>query len=203
MNFNLPQALPLARRWRKPQATDYPVDLIEHGLLQGGQPLLIRPIKPQDEGMELDFLRGLSAQTRYQRLLSPRKLLPGELHRLTHIDYRREMALAALLGASGQRRMAGVARYVLDADGRSCDFAIVIADDLQGRGLGLRLMSSLLNAAQGAGVPRMEGITLASNRGMLRLARQLGFQTQAEPGDASVLRMRLDLARRKDGWFDL
>jgi acetyltransferase len=196
-------AAPVASLWRPTRLPDYPSHLVEHGFLADGQALTIRPIKPQDERLELEFLESLSAQTRYQRLLSPRKLLPGELHRLTHIDYRHEMALAALLGAGQHRRMVGVARYVLDADGEACDFAIVIADELQGQGLGRRLLSSLLDAAAKAGVQRMEGITLASNRGMLRLARKLGFQTLPEPGDASVLRLLLEVARRRDGWFDL
>jgi acetyltransferase len=199
----LAPATALARLWPRQRLPGYPMQLIEHGLLQGGQALLIRPIKAQDEALELAFLQGLSERTRYLRLLSPRKLLPGELHRLTHIDYSREMALVALLGAPGRRRMAGVARYVRDADGQGCDFAIVIADEWQGQGLGRRLLSSLLDAAQSAGLQRVEGITLAGNAGMLALARKLGFRAEPQPGDASVLRLKLDLAQRKDGWFEL
>jgi acetyltransferase len=196
-------AEPVARPWRPARVAGYPAHLIEHGFLATGQALTIRPIKPQDERLELDFLERLSPQSRYQRLLSPRKLLPGELHRLTHIDYHHEMALVALLGTAQQRRMVGVARYVLDADGEACDFAIVLADELQGQGLGRRLLSSLLDAADKAGVLRMEGITLASNSAMLRLARKLGFQILPEPGDNSVSRLRLEVAQRRDGWFDL
>lgn len=181
----------------------YPVGLIQHGLLPDGRALLIRPIKEQDESIERVFLQGLSAHTRYQRLLSSRKLLPGELHRLTHIDYQHEMALVALLGAPGRRQMVGVARYVQDADNGGREFAIVIADELQGQGLGRRLLTSLLDAAQSAGVQRVHGITLATNTAMLGLARRLGFQSAQEPGDATVLRLQLDLAQRRDSWFDL
>ncbi len=196
-------AAPVARLWRPSHVPGYPAHLVEHGFLADGRALTIRPIKPQDQRLELAFLEHLSPQTRYQRLLSPRKLLPGELQRLTNIDYRQEMALVALLGVPMQRHMVGVARYVLDANQEACDFAIVIADELQGQGLGRRLLSSLLDAAHQAGVKHMQGITLASNSGMLRLARKLGFQTLPEPGDASVLRLSLDLAQRTDGWFDL
>lgn len=199
MHLSSPLA-PVSLRRRVP---GYPARLIEHGLLPDGRALLIRPIKGQDESIERAFLEGLSAQARYQRLLSPRKLLPGELHRLTHIDYRHEMALAALLGAPGRRQMIGVARYVLDADGQGCEFAIVIADEMQGQGLGRRLLSSLLDAAQSASVRRVHGITLATNTAMLGLARRLGFKIAAEPGDTTVLRLQLDLAQRKDSWFDL
>ena len=193
----------MLRRLPSPRESGYPAQLIEHGLLADGRALLIRPIKAQDEPLERVFLQGLSERTRYMRLLSPRKLLPGELHRLTHIDYRHEMALVALLGAPGGRHMVGVARYVLDTDGQGCEFAIVIADELQGEGLGQRLLASLMSAAQNAGLLRMHGITLATNTGMLGLARRLGFQSKMEPGDATVLRLQLELAQRGDGWFEL
>lgn len=191
------------RLWPRHHVPSYPVQLIEHGLLPDGRALLIRPIKAQDEALELAFLQGLSAHTRYQRLLSPRELLPGELHRLTHIDYRHEMALVALLGAPKRRHMVGVARYVLDADAQGCEFAIVVADEMQGLGLGRRLLSSLLDAAQSAGVRHVHGITLATNTAMLSLARRLGFQCMAQPGDATVLGLDLDLVQRKDNWFEM
>ena len=60
-----------------------------HVSLRDGAPISIRPIRPDDMGIELAFLRGLSRETRYQRLLSSRDLLPGELRRLTQIDYLR------------------------------------------------------------------------------------------------------------------
>lgn len=184
---------------RRAGVPGYPVHLVQHDQLPDGQPLVIRPIKPQDMEAERAFLQGLSEQTRYRRLLSPRKLLSGELRRLTHIDYRQEMALAAFVGPTGRREMIGVSRYAPDPESGVHDFAIVIADRHQGLGLGRKLLEALLEAACQAGLQRLEGITLADNQGMLRLARSLGFATAAEAGDASVVRLQLQLAHAQQG----
>mgnify|MGYP001546834288 FL=1 len=177
----------------------YPAHLVESLRLRDGSALTIRPIHAADRRLELDFLVGLSAQTRYQRLLSGRQLLPGELKRLTDIDYAHEMALVALATVDGRLRQIGVARYVRDAgdDERSADFAIVVADDSQRRGLGELLLRSLLRAARADGVSVLGGITLSSNVAMLALAKKLGFSARREHGNASVTDLRLELEAQR------
>jgi len=69
----------------------------------------------------------------------------------------------------------------------------VLADAWQGQGLGRRLLATLLEHAQAAGVREAVGVVLASNKAMLRLARSMGFAVTAEPGDATVVHIRLDL----------
>jgi len=162
----------------------------ERSTLGDGTPFTIRPIRPNDKEIELCFLRGLSRESRYQRLLSGRDLLPGELRRLTEIDYTREMALIATLcrDDSGEEEI-GVARYVLDDAGDSAEFAIVVGDCWQRRGLGEKLLQSLFAAAEGAGVSTLHGITLSTNLAMLRLAKKLGFTLKFQPGDASLMQL--------------
>ena len=169
-------------------------------------PVLLRPIAPGDRRRHWRFLCGLSLQTRYQRLMSPRCLLPGELRRMVEIDYRREMALVALApagqgstppsghDASERTVEVAVARYVIDDDGDSAEFAMVVTDAWQRRGLGLRLLERLAAVAADAGVRNLGGITLATNTPMIRLARRLGFTISTEPGDWTVKRLtrRLD-----------
>jgi acetyltransferase len=87
----------------------------------------------------------------------------------------------------------GVARYVLDADGRSCEFAIVIADAWQGRGIGRRMMVKLIAVARGRGLARIFGDVLATNRPMLEFCRKLGFTLGRNPDDATVTRVTLNL----------
>lgn len=165
----------------------YPVQLVEETRLRDGTPLTIRPIRAADWRLERAFVSGLSMQTRYQRLLSARNLLPGELKRLTDIDYRREMALVAVARVDGATEEIGVARYVRDDDDpASCDFAIVIGDRWQRRGLGETLLRSLLSAARDDGITRVGGITLTSNVAMIGLAKKLGFRARLQPGNASV-----------------
>jgi acetyltransferase len=175
---------------RRPQGSTapYPAHLTERWALRDGTPVTIRPIRASDLALEQAFVVGLSPQTRYQRLLSGRKLLPGELRRLTDIDYAREMALVALATLDGAPQILGVARYVREAGTPrpQCDFAIVVGDRWQGQGIGEKLLRSLLEAAVDDGIEVVGGITLSGNHGMIALARKLGFHVAREHGDATV-----------------
>ncbi len=183
-------AAPAGRQRDATAMVPYPAHLVEAWQLDDGTPVTVRPIRGGDMGIERDFLAGLSSQTRYQRLLSARKLLPGELRRLTHIDYGRDMALAATVRFDGVETLLGVARYVRLADAQSAEFAIVVGDAWQGRGLGERLMRSLLRAAALHGMQSLVGLTLTTNVRMQRLARKLGFTPALESGDATVTCLR-------------
>ncbi len=185
----------------------YPRHLVTTLRLPDRTPVLVRPIAPGDRRSHWRFMRGLSLQTRYQRLMSPRCLLPGELRRMVEIDYRREMALVALVPAASPTTSphpalrgpadghppsveVAVARYVLGEDGDSAEFAIVVTDAWQRRGIGRRLLERLAAVASNAGVRELGGITLATNTPMIRLARRLGFSVAPEPGDWTVKRLR-------------
>jgi acetyltransferase len=115
------------------------------------------------------------------------------LERLTTVDFSRDMALAAALMLEGREILIGVARYVLDADGRGCEFALVIADAWQGRGIGRRMMQKLIAVARGRGLDRIYGDVLSTNRHMLNFCRNLGFVPARDPGDPTVTRVTLEL----------
>ena len=170
----------------------YPAHRSAAWRLPDGTPVTIRPIRAADLLLERAFVLGLSPRSRYQRLLSGRQLLPGELKRLTDIDYRREMALIAIARIDGVVQELGVACYVRDDEHEpgSCDFAIVVGDRWQGLGLGEKLMRSLLRAAVDAGIRVVGGITLTENAGMIALARKLGFSVHIEHGNATVTDLR-------------
>jgi acetyltransferase len=161
--------------------------LTKEASLPDGTPLRIRPISPADRHRHWRFVCSLSLQTRYQRLLSARCLLPGELRRMVEIDYEREMALVAVADIAGEEQELGVARYV--RDDAQAEFAIVVADAWQRRGIGHLLLRSLQEAAQAGGVTRLAGLTLATNTRMIRLARRLGFEVSREPDDWTVKRI--------------
>lgn len=162
----------------------YPAHLVESLRLTDGTNIVIRPIRPEDDRIERAFIRGLSRDTGYKRLLSARKLTPEEIRHLTRIDYEREMAFVAVDG--GQARLLGVVRYVRDADASGAEFAMVVADAWQFRGVGTLLLSVLLRHAHAAGIGRLHGITLGTNQAMLNLARKLGFVQRPDPQDATV-----------------
>ena len=160
-----------------------------------GTVVTIRPISAADLALEQEFVNGLSASTGYQRLMSARRPSLEELRRFTDIDHERELALIATTPVQGRERQIGVARYVKEESSPSdAEFAIVLSDDWQGRGLGTRLLVSLLVAAKSHGVRRLVGMTLSENRGMLALGRKLGFRLATDPGSATITNLTVDLA---------
>lgn len=175
---------------------DYPSHLVEDWQFTDGTPVRIRPIRADDLEMHSAFVAGLSNETGYRRLLSPRKPQPDELWRMTHIDYHRELALIATTEADGAEQQMGVVRYVRgdtpDTATRA-EFAIVIADAWQHRGLAEKLMRKLIAAAADAGVKQLADITLFDNVAMLALARKLGFKVRRDPGNPNVTQLRLAL----------
>ena len=153
----------------------------------------IRPIHPDDAQMLQALVRGLSPESRYFRFASALPELPLRmLARFTLIDYDCEMALVAVLKqrhaeADGsvreEERIVGVSRIVTNPDGTSCEFALVVADDFVGQGLGSRLMLSIMEAARSQGLSEVMGLILTNNAPMLRLMANLGFTVAAYAED--------------------
>ena len=163
-----------------------------------GTPITLRPIEPDDFALEQAFVAGLSAATGYKRLLSARQLSREEIRRFTEIDSKCEFAVIATTVHDGLDRQVGVARYVKQGCSDEAEFAIVLSDDWQGRGLGEILLSSLIAEARQRGVRRLVGTTMSENNGMLALARKLGFS--AAIGEvASETNLTLDLANLLNG----
>jgi RimJ/RimL family protein N-acetyltransferase len=153
----------------------------------------IRPIRAADLALALEFMDSLSANTRYQRLMSTRRPSLEELRRFTDIDYEREWALIATTPAEGRERQIGVARYVKLSSPGVAEAAIVLSDAWQGRGLGTRLLASLIAEARRHGVRRLIGTTLAANSRMLALGHKLGFAAAMDDHSAKVMNLTLDL----------
>jgi acetyltransferase len=173
---------------------DYPAHLSRAWVIASGESLSVRPLRHDDGAREEAFVRALSLESRYQRMLSGGvKLTPEWIDSMTHIDYRNHMAFAVTTVRDDVEQFVGVARYVVDATGRSAEVALVLADAWQGQGLGHRLLARLLEHAQTAGMHEAVGVVLATNVPMLRLARVMGFAVTAEPGDATVMCIRRDL----------
>jgi GNAT superfamily N-acetyltransferase len=158
-----------------------------------GNVITIRPIRAEDLALEQEFVNGLSTHTGYQRLMSARRPSLEELVRFTDIDRERELALIATTPVGGRERQIGVARYVKESSSGDAEFAIVLSDEWQGRGLGTKLLMSLVAAARSNGVRRLVGTTLSMNRGMLALGRKLGFKLAIDRGSATITNLTLDL----------
>ena len=154
----------------------YPAHLERSHLLSDGTELTMRPIRPEDAHIESRFVRGLSQRSRHYRFMyAMKELTPEMLSSFTQIDYDREMALIAVVREQGEEHQIGVARYVTNPDGQSCEMAVVVADEWQGKGIATTLLESLIEVARSRRLRRMEGIVLSDNRSMLQLARRHGF----------------------------
>lgn len=172
----------------------YPSHLVEQLALEDGTAVTIRPIRPADADIEQAFVRNLSGESRYFRFMdSVRELSPRMLSHFTQVDYDRHMALIAVSERDGNEIQVGVARYFAMEDRQACEFAIVIADDWQRKGLGVQLMRSLISAARAAGIRVMYGEVLAGNRRMLQFTAKLGFRARFAEDDARLMRVEFDL----------
>ena len=177
----------------------YPV----RACLRDGTAITIRPIGPEDAQREQAFVQALSLESRYFRFMSTlRELSPETLYRFTHPDFDREVALVALCEEAGGVRQIGVARCIVQGEARSAEFAIVVADDWQTRGVGNRLMCELMRAARAAGITRIWGDVLASNHRMLALMHALGFDIASVPEDALLRRVVRNIEAEPAGQKD-
>jgi acetyltransferase len=158
-----------------------------------GIAVVIRPIQASDLELERAFVNGLSSESAYQRLFSPRSLTELELKRFTDIDYERDMAVIATVVESGAERQIGVARYIRDPDMHAAEFAIVLGDDWQGRGLGSKLLKSLMAIAKTNGIVRLDGTVLSENTPMMALAKKLGFSVRRDPRGSQVTLLTIAL----------
>jgi len=171
----------------------YPSHLATDVALDDGRTITIRPIRPEDAGIEAEFVRNLSEESRYYRFMdSLRELPPQMLSHFTRIDYDRHMALIAVSLVEGREIETGVARYVM-IDEASCEFAIVVADEWQHKRIGSHLMHALMDAARERGLRVMSGEVLTSNHKMLEFLSRLGFHAAFDPSDAHVMRVEAKL----------
>ena len=158
-----------------------------------GQSVTLRVLRPEDQDIEHAFVSGLSPDTRHNRLLGGAvRITPEYIKRLTTVDFSRDMALAATTMLDDRETLIGVSRYVLVTP-ESCEFAIVIADTWQGRGIGRRLMEKLMVVARKRGVNEMYGDVLSTNRPMLEMTARLGFVRGRHPDDPTLTRVTREL----------
>ena len=175
----------------------YPNGHEAHATDAEGEGLFIRPIRPEDAPLLVGLFETLSPRSVYFRFFAPLKALnPDMLVRLTQIDYDREVALAAFPEAD-RSRMLGVARVIREPDGRTAEFAVMVGDPWQGRGIGAELLRRCLVIARERGLARVWGLVLPENRRMIALGRKLGFSVAPDKDSGDFL-LRADLTEGMD-----
>ena len=185
---------PNADRYAHMAIYPYPTQLVSRWQLADGTDITIRPIRPEDAELVQTFVRGLSEESKYFRYMnSMQELTETMLVRFTQIDYSREMALIAVTLEQDKEIQLGVARFAINPDGNSCEFALVVADGMEGKGLGQKLMGLLMEAARSKGLSLIEGEVLSNNHNMLKLMTRLGFTIKTSEEDQGIMKVSQSL----------
>ncbi len=171
----------------------YPQDAVRTAALPDGSECLLRPIKPEDEPLWLELLGLCSRESIYMRFRGfPAWSSHETAVRYCYIDYDREMAIVAEVEEAGRRRLLGVGRLIADPMRESAEYAVLVGDPWQERGLGGVLTDHCLAIARDWGVRRITAITTSDNPRMVAVFEKRGFRLAADP-DGSLIEAEKDL----------
>jgi acetyltransferase len=166
----------------------YPEEYSETLQLSDQTKIHVRAIRPEDEPAWKDLIRRSSTQSLWQRFRYLFKEATHEMAaRFCFVDYDRELALCAWTEVAGKRSIVGIARLVVDPDYEQADYAVLIADDFQRRGLGSLLTQKSLEICRRLGLKRICSETTASNHSMLHIYAKYGFEVKLAEDPTIVL----------------
>jgi acetyltransferase len=168
----------------------YPIQYVGQWTMKDGTPVTIRPIRPEDEPLLVEFHKTLSEESVYFRYFHLIKLS----HRITHerltricfIDYDREMALVV----ESQGEILAVGRLSKLHGTKRAEFAMLVSDRYQSQGLGTQLLERLLQVGRDEQIERITAEILADNYGMQRVCEKLGFQLE-RTNEATVMKAEI------------
>jgi acetyltransferase len=176
----------------------YPLQYVRPWTLLDGTPVTLRPIRPEDELLMVQFHKTLSDRSVYLRWLH----LLGLSQRVAHerligvcfLDYDREMALVADYHnpQTKQDEIIGVGRVIKACNANEAEFALLITDQFQGKGLGTELLRQLIQFSRDEKLQRLTGDILFENQTMQKICQRLGFRLQYLPHD-HLMRAELEL----------
>lgn len=174
-----------------------PDELTRQVVLRDGTPVVLRPLRPEDEPRWIAMLKGASVDTIRQRFGYVIGEATHELaKRYCYVDYDRELPMIAEVSVHGETQMAGVGRLVMASDRKKAEYAVMVTDAYQRLGLGTELTRACLDVVRLWQLDEVYAFVDQANVGMISLFLQLGFEL-SEPSDAShPVRARLPLAAR-------
>ena len=158
----------------------YPAKYIMHWTSSDGTEVLLRPIRPEDEPLEHEMLTSLSEETLRERFFQVISQITHEMHvRMCNIDYEREMAIVAEIREGDRKRLIGIGRLIIEPDLKKAEFAVVVHDAFQGKGLGYKLVDMVIGIGHEKGVEEVYGYVLSDNTKMLNMCSRLGCVTES------------------------
>ncbi len=172
--------------------TPYPTRYVHLWRCRDGRQVLLRPVRPEDEKLNREMLEHLSEETLRFRFFYVLKEITHEmLTQMCNIDYDREVAIVAEYEQNGKRRNVGIGRILVEPDGETGEFAVLVADDFQNNGLGLKLTDAIIGVAEDKGLKSIYGILLNDNAKMRGMVERLGFTVERISSGESKLTLEL------------
>ncbi|MBS0531003.1 MAG: GNAT family N-acetyltransferase [Proteobacteria bacterium] len=166
--------------------------------LRNGASLTVRFVQPCDTEALQNYFRGLTARSRYNRLLGATSELPlSVLSQFVRVGEGEGFSAVATMKLDGVETIVGEIRYAFDVAASRLEFGISITDRWQGFGIGAALLSNLECRAAALGATEITGDTLRSNDAMIRLARKSGYAFMPTPGDWKLVRFEKPIAIAK------
>ncbi|MCF8233478.1 MAG: bifunctional acetate--CoA ligase family protein/GNAT family N-acetyltransferase [Bacteroidales bacterium] len=171
----------------------YPEKYVKESELSDGTPIILRPIKPEDEPLWLELLSSCSKESIYSRF---RYNFHYDSHEIAtqfcFIDYSREIAIVAEIQYEGRKRLIGVGRLIADPDHETVEYAVLIADQWQQKDLGTILTSYCLEIANTWNLNRIIAQTTTDNKPMVNVFKKLGFRVNFNPDGTVDVSKELD-----------
>ena len=171
----------------KPAIRPYPVQYVTPWKLKNKAPVIIRPIRPEDEPQMVKFHETLSEESVYHRYFSAlnlsQRITHERLQRICFNDYDREIALVAELKPAKddeEKLILGVGRLSKQHGANEAEFAVLINDHWQNQGLGFELLKKLIEVGRAEKLTRIVGQILADNHAMQHICKKLGFKIVTE-----------------------
>lgn len=155
----------------------YPEKYVQKRLLPDQQEILMRPIKPEDEPLWLEFLGGCSRESIYSRF---RYFFHWDSHevatRYCYVDYNREIAILALITEAEKTKIIGIGRLIADPDHETVEYAVLITDSWQNRELGSLLTDFCMDIARNWKLKKFVAQTTTDNARIIKMFEKRGFE---------------------------
>jgi RimJ/RimL family protein N-acetyltransferase len=143
--------------------------------------LSVRPLRPSDEEGWIEFVNNLSPDSSYHRFFEViRKVSHQEAGHYLDIDQKERMALVASVSDAKGDRIVGIARYELVPNTEEAEFAVVVADDMQDKGIGMVLLHRLSMFAESKGINGFVAEVLQDNERMMDVFRNSGLRMETK-----------------------
>ena len=154
-----------------------PDALVGNGRMQDGTPVILRPVRPDDRKSLCLFFGTCSPKSLYSRFERQINELPMELAaQFCSADGTRGISVVAEMTNEEQHAIIGVGQLLADPNHTMAEYAVLVADPWQGKGLGSELTDFCLKIAKRWGIKKVVGEFSPSNVRIIRILQSRQFQ---------------------------